>query len=311
MSVLPDNITHWCGQCNKHLVVEPTPETLRALLASGLTGVGALAEHLEHKPLRRVGIDGDGLFWWTYGEFGTHKTRFAITFPKPMDFHDVDLGARSIMTEVRAAGDQVQMTHYDPEDPSSYEKLAVAIGNFDPRRFTSLIIDSGDSLERAAMTRAMQLSDHAFMELPDWIPSGERFGKVARQLKWYTLAYGVQVLVTSNEDIDKEYGKGAFVKEGKGLVAQDPIAIKGLPSLAGKWAKKACRLPDVIARSRYLNNEPVLVVRREAIGFGGAYWETKDRTGKLEHANLQWNGKQYANGFLPPHWPTLWEAINK
>jgi hypothetical protein len=89
------------------------------------------------------------------------------------------------------------------------------------------------------------------------------------------------------------------VKEGKSLVQQEPIAIKGLPSLAGKWAKKSCRLPDIILRSRYVNGKPTLVARREPIT-GNAYWEVKDRTGKLEN---------YQNGFCPPDWPVLWRVI--
>jgi hypothetical protein len=289
MPVLDDKIKFWCGQCNKWL-----------------TEAG---EHKDHKPLRRVGIDGDGMFWWVYGEFGTHKTRFAITFPPPIEFYDVDLGTRSIVNETRELGDQIHMVHYDPEDPDTHRQLVEAVGNFHPEKFASLILDSGDSLERAAMTRSMEASHHDFMELNDWNPSGERFGQVIRQLKWYALAYGVQVLVTSNEDIDKEYIKGAFVKEGKSLVAQEPISIKGLPSLSGKWAKKSARLPDIILHSRYLNGSPVFCARRESVGGGGANWETKDRTGKLENTLIQYNGKPYANGYLPPHWPTLWKCI--
>lgn len=292
-SMLAPDITNWCGQCDKHLKQSE------------------LAPHTSHSPLRRVGLGGNGLFWWVYGDVGLRKTRFAVTLPPPIRFIDTDLGTRSIENEVLQLGERIHLTHHDPENSNTHEELVAAVGNFNPAKFESLVIDSADGLERAAMVRTLQLASHETMEMWDWNPSGERFGKVIRQLKWYAEGYGIQVLVISNEDIDKEYLKGAFIKQGNSLVQQEPIGIKGLPSLAGKWAKKSSRLPDIILHARWVSSRPALVANRENIpNAGGAVWEVKDRTGRLEKLPpCSWEGSQYGNGICPPDFPILWKAI--
>jgi len=295
MRTLPDNIHWWCGACGKHL------ETNQG--------------HEEHRPLRRVGLGGDGLFWLVFGEYGTWKTRFAGTFPSPLRIEDFDLGTLSIQQEILKLGPRCKVQHYDPEDPETFEAAEKSILSFDPR-WRSLIIDSASGLERACASKAKAVSGHELMELSDWNPAGERFGKLMRVLQWYSLAFGCQILVTAHEELDREYTKGAYVAgPGGKLQAAEPTSIKGLPDLTGKWARRAGRLPDVILRSRVLNGAPTLVAIRETVGGGGAYWEVKDRTGTLESlAPTTWGGGQgrpwnYGAGYCPPFWPYLWQEI--
>jgi hypothetical protein len=302
MLVLPDEVTHWCGQHDTHLA--QTETELKALLPklAVTMRLGLLKEHESHSPLRRVGLEGDGASWWIYGEFGTHKTRFISTFPKPLQIEDLDLGLRSIVEEVKKGG--IDVTHYDSDDPQAYDRVLESVANFDKAKYRALAVDSASELEKSTLAKAKSVRGGELIELPDWNPSGERFGILIRRLRWLAIAYGVQCIVTSNEDIDREYAKGsAFVKDGQKLVMQEPTSIKGLPDLAGKWAKKCCRLFDLIGHSRIVGGArpyPVISFVRESIGGGGAHWEVKDRTGKLE---------KYKNGLCPPDWNELWGVI--
>ena len=295
MPVLPDGITFYCLEHRLHLATE---DLLKQAQRDSTTKVDLLSAHITcHK--RQVGFDGDGITWWIYGEFGTHKTRFIRTFPHPIRLLDFDLGTRSIQDDIAKGG--IDVIHFDSEDPSTYERGLEHIANFDFNKYATLAVDSAAELEKSCIAKAKDVSNHEFIELSDWNPAGERFGKAIRQLRWYAIAYGVQVIITSNEEIDKEYAKGgAYIKDGGKLVAQEPTSIKGLPDLAGKWSKKAARLVDLIGHSRVVNSEPFIVFRREAIGGGGAFWEVKDRTGKLE---------KFRGGLCPPDWATLWKEI--
>jgi hypothetical protein len=301
MQTLPSEFTSWCGQCNTHLAL--TPELLKKGAPQSTGKIGLYAEHSSHTPLRQVGLNGDGLFWWIYGEFGTHKTRFIRTFPKPIRIEDTDLGTRSIKEDIDKGG--IDVLYWDSDNEETYAKVLEDIANFKPAAYRTLAIDSGSELEKCCLAKSRGVSGHEFTELSDWNPGGERFGKLVRTLRWYSLAYGTQVIITSNEEVDKEYPKGgAYIMSGGKLVAQEPTSLKGLPDLAGKWAKKSARLVDVIGHARMINNQPALCFIRESIGGGGAFWEVKDRTGKLDH------GKgDLGLGIYSPDWNKLWEVI--
>jgi hypothetical protein len=129
----------------------------------------------------------------------------------------------------------------------------------------------------------------------DYGGATERIAVVCRKLKNIRDQYGVNIVVTAHEGIDKIYAKGGGIGT-KDRPASEPIEVFGRPDIPGTSAtNEILRSFDNILRVKRDSKGFSWVAAHEPLGGGGNTWQVKDR----------FNAGKIKNGYLPASYEEL------
>jgi hypothetical protein len=170
-------------------------------------------------------------------------------------------------------------------------------------KYATVAIDSIGELARLYFSKDMGKGPNdteKIRAMQNYPGATERLNMLCRSLKQKRDA-GVEIVFTAHEDIERIYARGGAMGT-KGGPPPEPVAVRGQPDLPGsRTPNEFCRACDNVIHVRYVNNVPMWIVRREPIGPGGEFWETKDR----------FNGLQIASGMLPADYLKVADLVKK
>jgi hypothetical protein len=179
----------------------------------------------------------------------------------------------------------IDVVHYDNMVYESYETFTADIGGFEVRSYNTLALDSLQefSVETQTYSRGKGNEAKTMNEVPfSWIRAQERAMVQLRKIRNYRNS-GVVIYMTGGEDISKDYVNNPLSKKEEGGSArpEEPYSIRGTVGLPGKLAEGLAHLPDVLCHVRLMNGEPTWITEPEPLGGGTAWWDSKDRYGRL------------------------------
>jgi hypothetical protein len=177
----------------------------------------------------------------------------------------------------------IDVIHFDNMNYESYNPFVELIGDFDVKSYNTLAIDSLQELivETQTYTKGPNNSFLTMNEIPlGWIRSQERSLVHLRKLRNYRDS-GVVIYLTGSEDISKDYVNSPLEKHARGEKPSEPYSIRGTINLPGKLAEALAHLPDILCHARLMNGKTVWVTTPEALPGGEAWWDAKDRYGRL------------------------------
>jgi AAA domain len=178
----------------------------------------------------------------------------------------------------------VDVVHYDNMVYDSYEHFLSDIGNFSCAEYSTLALDSLQefSVETQTFSRGRGNEGKTMNEVAfSWIRAQERCMVQLRRLRNYR-EKGVVIYMTASEDISKDYVNNPLQKKDvPGGQAEEPYSIRGTVNLPGKLAEGLAHLPDILCHVRLMGNEPTWITEPEPLGGGAAWWDAKDRYGRL------------------------------
>lgn len=168
-------------------------------------------------------------------------------------------------------------------------------------KYATVAIDSAGELARLFFSKDMGKSGGDFekiRQINNYPGTTERLNMLVRALKQKRDS-GIEVVFTAHEDLQKIYAKGGSIGP-KGQPPPEPVAVKGWPDLPGnRTPDEFCRACDNVLHIRRVNSVPMWIAKRESIGTGNEYWETKDR----------FNGPAIDNGILPADYNLLAQKV--
>lgn len=253
-----------------------------------------------------------------YGGPGLKKTNAIHTLPAPIMLFDFEQGTGSILPWIRRkrAYDSTEWITYTDEqrqawfnlltekvrrevkirpaplidvvsynvtEYESYTHFVGDLGSFNVKEYNSLAVDSLQELTADVQTfsRGQGGYDKLMNEVAhSWIQAQERSQKALRRLRDYR-DQGVFVYLTGSEDISKDYVRDPLSTK-KGQAVQEPYNVRGTVNLPGKLAEALTHLPDILMHARMINGSICWVTKTEPIGGGDAFWDAKDRFGRLD-----------------------------
>lgn len=253
-----------------------------------------------------------------YGAAGLKKTHAISTLPPPVLMYDFEGGTSSIAPWIRRRknssettwvnvsqdervhalelldpdvakgarfkpGPFVDIIHFDNMRWESYNEFVEALGGFDAQSYNSLAIDSLQefSVEAQTFSKGQGRELSTMNEIPfAWVQAQERAMVALRRLRNYR-DHGIVVYLTGSEDISKDYVKNPMEKRAPGEAAPEPYSIRGTVNLPGKLAEGIAHIPDVLCHARLLSGSVTWVTQPEMLPGGGAWWDAKDRYGRL------------------------------
>lgn len=257
-----------------------------------------------------------------YGGPGLHKSHSTHTLPYPILVHLFEPGGSASylpwIARQRQSGDREWMTltqqqrekfatfvnvekvaypsqvkpaplidviTYDNTDWVSYQHFVENMGNLDYSYYNSVVIDSLQewSFDTRTFTKGEKNKGKLMNEIPfSWVQAQERANMALRELASYKRK-GVCVYLIGAETISKDYVKSPMEK-GKGEQAQEPYSIKGTVDLPGQLASGLGHTPDILMHARLVNNKSIWMTEPEMLPGGAAWWDAKDRWGRLSKA---------------------------
>ena len=178
----------------------------------------------------------------------------------------------------------VDLIHFDNLRYESYEELVVTLANFDYTHYNSIAVDSLQELSVETQTFAKGKGNE--MKLMNeiswsWVGAQERAQQALRKLRNYR-DQGVFVYFTGSETISKDYVRNPMEKRERGASAPEPYSVRGTVNLPGQLADGIGHVPDLLFHARLMNNQPTWVTAPEPLPGGDAWWDAKDRYGRLE-----------------------------
>ena len=175
----------------------------------------------------------------------------------------------------------IDLVHFDNLRYDSYNEFVELLGNLDTSYYSSVALDSLQEFaidtQTFAKGRGRELTE---MELKLWAGAQERAAIALRRLRNLRDS-GVFTYLTGSEEISKDYVKDPREKRA-GEAVPEPYNIRGTVNLPGKLAGGLAHLPDILMHARMLNGRVVWVTTPESLPGGYAYWDAKDRYGRLE-----------------------------
>jgi hypothetical protein len=259
-----------------------------------------------------------------YGGPGLYKTNAIHTLPPPVLSYDIgEGGTASLMPWIRRKRNSnsdwvnysqelrdqafnllskdirdsvkikpaplIDVIHYDNLRFKSYDEFKMALGSFDPAEYNSLALDSLQEFSVGVQTYAKGEGaqiDKLMTEVDfGWSAVQERSAQILRKLRNYRSA-GVFIYMTAAEDISKEYVRSPREKREKGSPPPEPYSIRGTVNVPGKLVEALAHLPDILCHARLVNGKPIWVTQPEPITGGDAFWDAKDRFGRLDKYEL-------------------------
>lgn len=260
-----------------------------------------------------------------YGQGGTRKTNGIHTLPPPILLHDTEGGTSSILPWIRrqkrwdgewqdvseadrqlafsllskenavyiaettriASAPYIDVIYYDILVPESYTTFVKNIGDLDVRAYNSLAVDSLQELSMDTQTFSKKQAGVDVLEpmhVKLWTGAQERMKIQLRKMKNYR-DQGVFIYFTCSETIDKDYVTDPR-SAPPGAPPEQPYSVKGTVNLAGQLVPTVQHVCDIMAHAKPLNGQVMWITKQEALPAGGAYWEAKDRTGRIaQHYN--------------------------
>lgn len=185
-------------------------------------------------------------------------------------------------TVVIPPGPLIDVMYFDNLDFNSVTNFISAIADFDYTYYNSLATDSLQefSVEFQTMAKGKNNEMRAMNEINfSWVFAQEKSMQALRKLRNYR-EKGVFIYSTASEDISKEYVTSPMAKT-KGRDSEQPYSIRGTVDAPGKLANGAPHTPDILCHVRLISGEPTWVTRPEPIAGGAAWWDAKDRFGRL------------------------------
>lgn len=178
-------------------------------------------------------------------------------------------------------GPLIDVKYFDNLDFASVESFTQTVADFDYGYYNSLALDSLQefSIEYQTLAKGKGNEMRAMNEINrSWITAQEKAMQALRKLRNYR-DKGVFIYSTASEDISKEYVTNPMAR-GRGDA--EPYSVRGTVDAPGKLANAAPHTPDILCHVRLVNGKATWVTRPEAIAGGsGAWWDAKDRTGRL------------------------------
>lgn len=264
---------------------------------------------------------GRGLGIGVYGGFGTRKTFGIHTCPYPILDLDIEGGSGSVMPWTRrmrkwneskwtelTQGDRLQafsrlndvnkefvktvtrinpgpyidIISFESMNSQSFETIKEVIGNFDYRNYNTLALDSIHEFANCAQSFTKVQAGATEMDpmhVKFWAQAQERTAIPLRCLRDFR-DKGVFIYLTSTEEIHKDYVTDPR-SAPPGQAPDAPYSIKGTVGLPGQLTTRVPHLFDMILHAKSMNGQIVWVSAPEALPGGSAYWEAKDRFGRL------------------------------
>lgn len=251
-----------------------------------------------------------------YGAAGLKKTHGMASLPPPIEAHDFEGGTASIAPWIRRRRNSdetrwteytdeqrqtfldllneqtrrsvpfkpaplVDVIHYDNSQARAWADFTVNIGNFDYKYYNSIAVDSLQEFSGGAQSFSKGAGNEmALMNevTHAWVKAQERAQIALRKLRNYR-DVGCVVYLTGSEDISKDYVKNPMEKGAQG---QEPYSVRGTVNLPGKLAEAVAHIPDLLCHARLLNGALVWCTAPEPLPGGGAWWDGKDRFGRLD-----------------------------
>lgn len=175
----------------------------------------------------------------------------------------------------------VDIIHYDNTTVEAWNHLVADVGNFDYNSYNALGVDSLQEFSVGSQTFSKGVGRELDImnSVPfSWVGAQERAGISLRRLRNYR-DMGVFVYLTASEDISKDYVKNPMEKGSQG---EQPYNIRGTVNLPGKLAEALAHIPDLLFHAKLINNQVKWVCEPEPLGGGAAWWDGKDRYGRLD-----------------------------
>ena len=261
-----------------------------------------------------------------YGSGGTRKTNGIHTLPPPIQLHDLEGGTASVQPWIRQhrrynqsewipVSDEmrqqafsllskenkeyiekvtlirpapyIDVIYYDVLEYQSYEMFVKNISDFDVSKYNSLAVDSLQELSMDTQTFAKhQVSIHSDepMHVKLWGGAQERAKIQLRKMKNYRDS-GIFIYFTCSEAIDKDYVTDPRSAPA-GAPPEAPFSVKGTVNLPGQLVPTVQHVCDIMAHAKMMNGQMMWITKQEPLPSGSAFWEAKDRTGRLsQHYN--------------------------
>lgn len=175
----------------------------------------------------------------------------------------------------------VDIIHFDNMKWESWDFLVQELGNFNLKAYNSLAIDSLQEFSESSKmfskgqgNEGLLMNDVAW----SWVKAQERAQIHLRKIRNFRDS-GVFIYLTGAEGISKDYVKNPMEKGGGG---QEPYSIRGTVNLPGQLADAIGHIPDLLFHARLINNRITWVSEPEPLPGGGAWWDAKDRYGRLD-----------------------------
>ncbi len=187
-------------------------------------------------------------------------------------------------------GPLIDVISIDPLRSEAYPQVWKQLENFPVELYNSIVVDS--LMEFAVSTQTFQKSRVkgskgetlepralTMQETAAWSPAQERASILLRMMRSLR-DKGIVVAATSGEFIEKEYVTTPFAQQ-KGQ-REEPYSVVGSPTMPGRLTTEIKHLGDIILHARTSGTNVIWERARKTITEGSpAFWETKDRFGRL------------------------------
>jgi len=283
-------------------------------------------------PLDLLTLTGkEALSFTIYGGPGLKKTNAIHTLPPPILMHNWDKGISSILPWIRRIRQHdssewtpytqeerqqsldllspkikatisikpapyIDVVNYDNMDYECYSQWQKDAFNIDHRAYNSVVCDSIQEHTGSIMTAAKGAGNSLDeMETKYWSAVQD---KSIAALRYYRnlRTKGVFVYLTCSEYVDKDYVTDPR-NTPAGKKPEKPHSVKGTVNVAGKVVPAVLHTTDILLHARTLGDRVVWVSEPERIGESEAFWEVKDRTGRIKES------------YNPPNVRTLMDQI--
>lgn len=181
----------------------------------------------------------------------------------------------------------IDVVYYDVMNLTSYDNFVANITNFDYAKYNSIAIDSLHEFSMDTQTYSkgkVGWLNTDVMHVKLWAPAQERAGVQLRLLKNYR-DKGVFVYMTGSEFIDKDYVNDPRdqnnPRDQNHSGKEQAYSVAGTVKVPGQLVAVVQHITDIMLRARTMGDRPTWVLKQEPLP-SGAYWETKDRTGRLK-----------------------------
>lgn len=178
----------------------------------------------------------------------------------------------------------IDVIHYDNTTYESYNHFIADVGGLKVSEYTSIALDSLQEFSADAQIFSKGKGNEGALMgdvTKAWMGAQERAQMALRKLKNYR-DQGIVVYLIGSEDISKDYVNSPLEKRKPGSAPAEPYNIRGTVNLPGKLAEGLAHIPDILCHARLMSGNIVWVTKPEPITGGDAFWDGKDRFGRLE-----------------------------
>jgi hypothetical protein len=176
----------------------------------------------------------------------------------------------------------VDIISFESMNAASFEVAKEVIANFDYKNYNTLALDSIHEFANSAQSFTKVQAGATEMDpmhVKYWAQAQERTAIPLRCLRDFR-DKGVFIYLTSTEEIHKDYVTDPR-SAPPGQAPDNPYSVKGTVGLPGQLTTRVPHLFDMILHAKPLNGQIVWVTSPEPLPGGSAYWEAKDRFGRL------------------------------